>query len=457
MSRNNLNSGKELYEGYYFEDEFLYFTFNDRYSKIYNLFIVNNGDDLQLTSDTGASSSYESPLLGNMSYYQGTSNNQRTFSYTLAAGGLTLPRYREMMLWLAPGQKGFFRKDYDGYWGHEVVVDSIGAVKRYGNSDEFNVEFTINFKTIGIPYARPDTDFVSARAQVYEGEFYQEGRNLVVEKTSYTVKEEEGIGLVLYILPSTEVFWGSEQSTIFNEYGMPEIIIREGEEVGSTRFILPQVNNKFSYIDLSFNRTQQDAYNISVKANNTEILVIKLNKEEDSFSGKRWMYYGDSGLVLDESGFLDSNDGVSSIEEDKGIFPLPCNSPEEITNFTFTQDPTYFYIDVGDEVLFNSLNNKYGSEGSFVVMSNKSYINGLRYDSVVDDYKSLYANAHYTYSYALNEGETFFDEERKKIKIPKTADFSNCQPKLYFGFYNTIDVDSKSSVNGIFIHKYNNL
>lgn len=204
MSRNNLNSGKELYEGYYFEDEFLYFTFNDRYSKIYNLFIVNNGDDLQLTSDTGASSSYESPLLGNMSYYQGTSNNQRTFSYTLAAGGLILPRYRELMLWLAPGQKGFFRKDCDGYWGHEVVVDSIGAVKRYGNSDEFNIEFTINFKTIGIPYARPDTDFVSARSLVVENEFYQNGRDLFINKAGFT-REIGDNGLILYILPTMDV------------------------------------------------------------------------------------------------------------------------------------------------------------------------------------------------------------------------------------------------------------
>lgn len=208
---------------------------------------------------------------------------------------------------------------------------------------------------------------------------------------------------------------------------------------------------------MSFNRRTKDGFNILVKANGTEILVIKLNKEGDSFSGKRWMYYGDSGLVLDESGFLDDNDCVNSIEEENGIFPLPCNSPEEITNFTFTQDSAYIYIDVEDEVLFNNLNNKYGSEGSFVIMSNKSYTNGLRYNDVVDDYKSLYANAYYTYSYALDEGETFFDEESKKIKIPKTADFSNCQPKLYFGFYNTIDVNSKDSVDGIFIHKYNNL
>ena len=453
MSRNNLNSGKELYEGYYFEDEFLYFTFNDRYSKIYNLFIVNSGDDLQLTSDTGASSSYESPLLGNMSYYQGTSNNQRTFSYTLAAGGLTLPRYRELMLWLAPGQKGFFRKDCDGYWGHEVVVDSIGAVKRYGNSDEFNIEFTINFKTIGIPYARPDTDFVSARSLVIENEFYKNGRDLFINKAGFT-REVGDNGLILYILPTMDVSWGSEAETIFNEYGIPEIIPR-ALNTGSTRFILPQVNNKFSFIDLSFNRRTEDSFNILVKANDTEILSIKLNSVDEKDVEKRWMYYGDSGLLLDEDGFLDEDDAVVSINEINGIFPLLCNSPEEVSNFSLTQDTNFIYIKIDDEVLFNNLNNKYGEGNSFVVVSNK-YYDGINYNDVVDS-KGYYANAHYDFSYALNEGATFFRESDQTIVIPKTANFSDCQPKVYLGLYNTIDVDSKDSVDGIFIHKYNNI
>lgn len=454
MSRNNLNSGKELYEGYYFEDEFLYFTFNDRYSKIYNLFIVNNGDDLQLTSDTGASSSYESPLLGNMSYYQGTSNNQRTFSYTLAAGGLTLPRYRELMLWLAPGQKGFFRKDCDGYWGHEVVVDSIGAVKRYGNSDEFNMEFTINFKTIGIPYARPDTDFVSARSLVVENEFYQNGRDLFINKAGFT-KEVGDSGLILYILPTMDVSWGSEVETIFNEYGVPEIIPRILND-GSTRFILPQVNNKFSFVDLSFNRKIQDRFNILAKANGTEILNIKLNEVDNKNVEKRWMYYGDSGLLLDEDGFLDDDDAVASINEVNGIVPLICNSPEEVEDFSFTQDDNNIYIKIEDKVLFNSLNNKYGDSNSFVVISNK-YYDGTNYNDTVIDSKSYYANARYDFSYALNEGTSFFNESNQTITIPKTADFSNCQPKVYLGLYNTVDVDSKDTVDGIFIHKYNNI
>ena len=90
-----------------------------------------------------------------------------------------------------------------------------------------------------------------------------------------------------------------------------------------------------------------------------------------------------------------------------------------------------------------------------MVVSNK-YYDGINYNDVVDS-KGYYANAHYDFSYALNEGTTFFRESDQTIVIPKTADFSDCQPKVYLGLYNTIDVDSKDSVDGIFIHKYNNI
>lgn len=319
MSRNSLSGVKAAGEGYYYEDDFLYFTFNDKYSKEYNLFITSDGTDAIIASDSGASSSYDSPLMKNVAFYQGTNKAQRTFSYTMAAGGLTLPQYKEMMLWLEPGQKGFFVKDCDFGWGYNVVIDSIGEVSRYGDAYTFGVEFKITFKTIGIPYARPYTSFNAS--------LFQKENNIIVNNNviylgdvAYTYDKDSGT------VTLADDNWDHYSNSIMNDYGIPEIFVADSTPT-STTFYLPQVCNKFQFVDLGFCRKASEAFTITTKVNNSQLFEIDMKKSEEETT---WKYDGMSGMFIGEDGFFDSTNHVDNIAAINGIVALPCKEPIEI-------------------------------------------------------------------------------------------------------------------------------
>ena len=101
-------NGKQEYT---YNDEHLYFYFNNIYSKHYNLFIENGGSDLQVVNTASPSNQYSSPAYQNYTYYLGTTLQQRTLKYKVAAEGLTQERYKEMMLWLSEGTRGFLTLD----------------------------------------------------------------------------------------------------------------------------------------------------------------------------------------------------------------------------------------------------------------------------------------------------------------------------------------------------------
>lgn len=83
---------------YWYYDDHLYFHFNNIYSKRYNLFIENGGEDLKVINTASPSTQYNTPNYQNYSYYLGTSLNQRTFKYKVATEGLTQLEFKEMML-----------------------------------------------------------------------------------------------------------------------------------------------------------------------------------------------------------------------------------------------------------------------------------------------------------------------------------------------------------------------
>lgn len=135
---------------YWYNDEYMYFSFNGIHSSAYHLFIQNT-KELTIENTIGASSEYSNAILQEGTYFLGTSRKQKTFKRKCAAEGLTKDKYREMMSWLTVGTTGELIFDTDIYWGWTVVLDTVGDASYFtnNNNNTITVEFEITFKTIG--------------------------------------------------------------------------------------------------------------------------------------------------------------------------------------------------------------------------------------------------------------------------------------------------------------------
>ena len=140
---------------YYYEDKYMYFTFGNIHSSKYNLFMVNGGDNLKFINNANSSSQFVNPQFQDRAYYTGTNSPQKTFPLDVAAEGLTLPQYKEMMLWLEAGTLGFLMFDSDPYWGWDVVLEKADDATYYEKADgTLIVQFKLTFKTVGTHNAR---------------------------------------------------------------------------------------------------------------------------------------------------------------------------------------------------------------------------------------------------------------------------------------------------------------
>lgn len=135
---------------YYYNDRFMYFTFGNIHSSKYNLFIVNNGDDIKTYNNSGASNDYVSPKYYDGAILLGTTRSQREFPFTLAAEGLTALQVKQIAKWLEVGSVGKLVLDDDPDWSYTVVVDELGDMNTYvQHGNKYIVEFNVKFKTIG--------------------------------------------------------------------------------------------------------------------------------------------------------------------------------------------------------------------------------------------------------------------------------------------------------------------
>lgn len=96
-------------------DPHLFFTFNDVYSRDWNLFIENDqkGGGGKIVASPDATLSFTSPDFQNNTYLAGVTKSQKTFSHTLAASHLTYDEVKQIAKWLEVGTKGFLFYDTD--------------------------------------------------------------------------------------------------------------------------------------------------------------------------------------------------------------------------------------------------------------------------------------------------------------------------------------------------------
>ena len=100
-------------------DPHLFFTFNNIYSRDWNLFIenTNKGGGTKIVASPDKTVSFATPDYQNNTYYLGTTKKQKTFKHTVAADGLTPTEIQQILQWLKIGEIGFLVYDTNPFWG----------------------------------------------------------------------------------------------------------------------------------------------------------------------------------------------------------------------------------------------------------------------------------------------------------------------------------------------------
>ena len=259
-----LNANKQ----YYYNDKHLYFWFNDHHSSEYNLFIIAK-NDLKIENSTGASTQYTNAMFQEGSYLLGTSRKQKTFKRKVAAEGLTLQRYKDMMLWLREGANGMLYFDSNPEWGWNVVLETVGDANVYYRGDELIVEFDLTWKTIG--------SYLATNRYVSMGI----NENIDGKDKQYIITSGHSTGLPSYFRTSTSDFLESTKCNYWYE--------------------VVHLGNEFQYLDCSlwFDPGKQPKYSLYLKNSNTKITrYIDAEFTTDNSLSTTLKYHGNSGFLF---------------------------------------------------------------------------------------------------------------------------------------------------------------
>lgn len=134
---------------YFYNDEYMYFTFNTTHSSKYNLIIQNDIDDLKIYADRGSKVDFLQPANQTGQYMLGVSHPQRQFPLKLVAQNLNRRDIREVTKWLETGTVGTLSFDYAPDWEYDVVVSSLTDPNIYPLDDElFVMTVEVTFVTM---------------------------------------------------------------------------------------------------------------------------------------------------------------------------------------------------------------------------------------------------------------------------------------------------------------------
>lgn len=196
-------------------DKYLYFLFDGIHSSKYNLFITNN-NNLQLVNNGKSTTSYVSPSYQDYTHYVGTTTGQKEFKYNVAAEGISLPEYKDMMKWLYNGHKGFLMLDYNNPWGYEVVLETVGDSTFQDTNRGLVVEFSLSFKTIGYHYAKQEFGSQYSTTEILEDTTSADSSDpQPTDNSGTTPTDDSG--------PKT-TDKNSVEQTIQNPWGIPEVV-----------------------------------------------------------------------------------------------------------------------------------------------------------------------------------------------------------------------------------------
>lgn len=95
-------------------------------------FILNEGEDLKFPSLPSFNNEFAFPKFGEISYFLGTTKENRTIGFTVALHEVTIQQYRNFLSQLSsdnPGYSNILKFDYNEYFGYKVKLNSISEGK----------------------------------------------------------------------------------------------------------------------------------------------------------------------------------------------------------------------------------------------------------------------------------------------------------------------------------------
>ena len=408
-------------QGYYYEDQFMYFNFNGIHSSQYNLFMINKGDNIKIITDTKSKTEFLSPSYQNFTYFLGTTDTQKEFKYNCAAEDLTFAQCGELFQWLKQGTLGFLILDSNPDWGYDAVLENVSdAITTPIGANRYIVEFDVTFKTVGTYLA--SSVYPSSLDEIDEISSNQ------IEGTDYTYRDK----------------------TILNEYGIPEIdcvnIRPTNKNTNKYTINLPGVCNEYSYVDFYFDSAER------------RNLYLKINKKElNSFV--TYVYYNTKDTTLRNAefksklGFLIIGDTLAETlsgevigEQTKGLLSFDNQKPIPIQITAEKINGTQLTLDETDVNNYSMLTNKFiccvkkiESEPYSGSSYENANSNGYRYSyqSQIWYDKALSNNTINLSGLTLEEGATYF---------------------WYIGTYNQIEIEVSSDfVPALTLYKHNNI
>lgn len=318
---------------YYYKDDFMFFEFQGINSAKYNLFRVNEGNNLAFYASNNGSVSYSTPDYQTQTYLLGAKSNQRVFSWNCAAEGLSLRQVQDLAKWLTPGQYGALRFDGVIDWCYDVALDTLTDFNKWLQADgTYIVTLTVTFKTIGANYIRgywqaPGTMPVDAEVQ----------GSSAIEALNNAATNEYGIPEVFMEYPKNNKYsniYIFDVGNMFSTFGWKSTYIVNPRDSDVAAQLMPQTI-KLAQVDPFITQ-----YNEKVLWEYEFAKIINHTTEYDL------SYDSQTGLFLSGRKFVEDNDSFTNINTDSTstICTLDSHAPAQLLlldeNSIFSQVPS---------------------------------------------------------------------------------------------------------------------
>lgn len=133
------------------EDKYLYFSFDGVHSSVYNCFYSNNGEDKNFPMFPVFNDFTETPLFQKRSYYLGTSQNNKDFTFNCVCEKVTLNQFRQLQKWLSAEKIANLSLDFVPNYHWKVKIKSFSVVSLFPLDERkttFHCTFTLVFRTL---------------------------------------------------------------------------------------------------------------------------------------------------------------------------------------------------------------------------------------------------------------------------------------------------------------------
>ena len=137
-------------------DKYLGFTYKDKSLSMedgadFKGFIANSEEDLRFSNAPSFTNEYIPIPFGGKNYYIGTTKENRLIGFKIVLPEINLEKYRNLLGWLNPNERGNLIFDYNKNYAYYVKLESISDAYYTvipGNPDKYIVEIDVEFATV---------------------------------------------------------------------------------------------------------------------------------------------------------------------------------------------------------------------------------------------------------------------------------------------------------------------